>query len=265
MTVTSLSNTTVKLLSSLRLEKYRTEHQLFLAEGLRMAHDALKASVVPRILVSVEGTDQTEVVIALRDACLAAGGAHLVVTTEVMSKITQKENPQHVAAAYPTPRKSFDGIPQNAGRLFVALDRIRDPGNLGTIIRTAHAVNASGVLLIGPCCDPYAVESVRATTGSIFHVPLYEGPEDQFVALAQGWAGAVVGTAASAPDHYRKTSYQTPVLIVMGTEQSGLSDAIQKACHQMVHIPMHHSAESLNLSVATGVLLYGVHEALTAP
>ncbi|MBL8629321.1 MAG: RNA methyltransferase [Rhodospirillaceae bacterium] len=258
MLITSLGNATVKLLASLRQEKYRHEHGLFLTEGARTAEDALAAGAAPRIVAAIDG----KVSEPLRESCLKAGGMVIAVTPEVMAKITQRENPQAVAAAFPTSRASFDKIAPSTGDVFVALDRVRDPGNLGTIIRTAHAVGACGVLLVGPSCDPYATESVRATTGSIFHVPIYEGSEADFLALLKRWPGSVVGAAASGSSHYRKTTYTKPVLAVMGTEQSGLSPAITKACNTIVHIPMHGTAESLNVSVATGVLLYGIRDGL---
>jgi TrmH family RNA methyltransferase len=258
MLITSLSNATVKLLASLRLEKYRDENGLFLVEGGRIIEDAIAAGAVPKIVVVMENAANT----LAQAACLNAGGAVMHVTLEVMAKITHKDNPQNVAAAFPTARSTFDQLLPTKGDVYVALDRIRDPGNLGTIIRTAHAVNAQGVLLVGACCDPYTFESVRATTGSIFHVPIYEGSEESFLSLIKSWPGSVVGAAASGSSHYRQTEYKKPVLVVMGTEQSGLSSAITDVCNKIVHIPMYGSAESLNVSVATGVLLYGVREAL---
>ncbi len=260
MLITSLSNATVKLLASLRLEKYRHEHGLFLVEGERTIEEALAAGAVPQIVVMIDGHSNQRA----EQACLKASGSVISVTPEVMAKITHKDNPQSIAAAFPTARANFDQLQSQQGDIYVALDRIRDPGNLGTIIRTAHAVNARGVLLVGACCDPYAFESVRATTGSIFHVPIYEGSEDRFLKLVKSWPGSVVGAAASGSSHYRKTNYKQPVMVVMGTEQSGLSPAIEAACNAVVHIPMYGSAESLNVSVATGVLLYGVRDALGA-
>jgi TrmH family RNA methyltransferase len=261
MTITSLNNTTVKLLASLRLEKYRSEHGLFLVEGQRIIDEARAAGAVPRILAYI---DENPSVRAARQSCLDSKGNVMAVTRDVMSKITNKDNPQNIVAAFPTARRSFSDLKAKSGDVFVALDRIRDPGNLGTIIRTAHAVNAAGVLMVGPSCDPYAFESVRATTGSIFNVPLFAGDEAAFLALLQSWPGSVVGAAAGGPQHYRKAVYSAPVIAVMGTEQSGLSPAIQAACRELVHIPMYGTAESLNVSVAAGILLYGIRDALSA-
>ncbi|MSO96592.1 MAG: RNA methyltransferase [Rhodospirillaceae bacterium] len=262
MTITSLSNATVKLLASLRMEKFRAEHDLFLIEGARTALDALKAGAVPKILAYQAAAADAAVVDTLSSACRKAGGTCIAVNTEVMGKITNKDNPQSIAAAYTIQYRAFDELRPTSGDLFLALDRVRDPGNLGAIIRTTDAVGASGILLIGASCDPYAVECVRATTGSIFRVPAYSGSQEQFVALAQRWPGAVIGTSATGSDHYRKINLKTPVLAVLGTEQSGMSNAVERACQKVVHIPMYGGAESLNIAVAAGVLLYGIRETL---
>ena len=262
MTITSLTNATVKLLASLRMEKFRAEHDLFLIEGARTAFDALKTGAVPKFLAYQNGPPDTAALETLMTACRKAGGTCIAVSAAVMSKITHKDNPQSIAAAYAIQYRAFSDLRPATGQLYLALDSIRDPGNLGAIIRTADAVSASGVLLIGASCDPYAVECVRATTGSIFRVPVYSGSQEQFVALAQRWPGAVIGTSSTGSDHYRKINLKTPVLAVLGTEQSGMSNAVERACQKVVHIPMYGGAESLNIAVAAGVLLYGIRETL---
>jgi RNA methyltransferase, TrmH family len=262
--ITSPQNDTVKRLASLRLDKYRTEHGMFLAEGARTIAAAIVAKHVPSILAideasqhdaDVEGIcrqvdDQTKV---------------MVVTTEVLRKITQKDNPPSVVAAFPTRVGSFDALRPAKGELYIALERIRDPGNLGTILRSADAAGAAGVLLIGAACDVFSPESVRASTGSIFHTPVFAGDESRFLALAQSWPGAVVGTAMAASASYRSTPYATPTLVVMGTEQSGLSERIAAACSVSVRIPMYGRAESLNVATAAAMILFAVRERLEAP
>jgi TrmH family RNA methyltransferase len=255
--ITSLTNATVKLLAGLRLQKHREEHGLFLMEGLRTAQDAARAGAVPKILAVRSDQTAEKEVQALVSACHAAGGRTLTVTSEILAKITQKDNPQGVVGAYAIPSRSLSDLKPG---LVVALERVRDPGNLGTVIRTADAVGAAGVVLIGPSCDAYSIEATRAGTGSIFHVPVYACREDEFIALAKKWPGEVVGTAMTAKDVYRGAAYKKPALIVMGTEQSGLSDKIAKACTRMVRIPMPGRAESLNLSVAAALMLYAAAE-----
>jgi TrmH family RNA methyltransferase len=260
--ITSLTNTTVKLLAGLRLEKFRKQHDLFLMEGARTLRDAQRAGAIPHILAYRDDQTTSTDVRALADACRQSGGSVIAVTEDVLRKITQKDNSQPVIAAFTIRRHPLSMIEPQSGDLFIALDRIRDPGNLGTIIRTADAVGAAGVMLIGPCCDAYAPEATRASTGSIFHVPVFEGSEQEFVDLARKWPGSVIGTATSGRAEYRQTAYATPSLIVMGTEQSGMSEAVARACRTLVRIPMHGRAESLNLAVASALMLFGVRESL---
>jgi TrmH family RNA methyltransferase len=151
----------------------------------------------------------------------------------------------------------LSGVSANT-QAWVALHRVRDPGNFGTIVRTADAAGCGGVILVGECVDPYGVEAVRATMGSIFALPLVRASEAEFLAWRQRWPGSVVGTLLTANVDYREADYRKPVMIVMGNEQQGLTPEMAAACDVNVKIPMRGRADSLNLSVATGVMIYAV-------
>jgi TrmH family RNA methyltransferase len=146
--------------------------------------------------------------------------------------------------------------------VWIALEAVRDPGNLGTIIRTADAVGAAGVILVGDTVDPFSTEAVRATMGSIFAVPLARASLGEFAALAARWGGTIVGTHLAATADYRTVDYRTPVLLVMGGEQAGLTDAAAKTARTLVKIPMAGKADSLNLAVATAVMLFEIKRAV---
>ena len=258
-TITSAANPTVKLLAGLRARKYRQESGLFLVEGARTALEGLRGGAVPKILAYCDAANRQDLK-TLSDACLGGGGACLLVTEKILAKIARKDNPQPIVAAFGCNIRPLAALRPQAGRIFVALDRVRDPGNLGTVIRTADAVDAAGLILVGDSCDPYSVESVRAAMGSLFNVPIFAGSEAEFVVLAKGWPGSVVGAALSATAHYRGVTYAGPVLAVLGNEQSGLSAGMEKSCKQTVRIPIFGRPESLNLAVAAGILLYGIKE-----
>ena len=258
--IVSLTNPLVKQLRALHQRKERRESGLFLAEGARTIVEALDNGQAPEILVyHREGRDRA-VVARLREACLAAGGTCIETNDTVLAKISRKDNPQSVVAAFRWVERGFDTVDPVSARVFVALDRVRDPGNLGTVIRTADAVGAGGVLLIGETCDPASVEAVRASMGSIFAVPVFAGSEADFLALCARWPGAVIGTALPATVHYRRTDAPAPYLVVMGNEQAGITDAIAGACTHLVRIPMVGRADSLNLAISTAVMLYGIAE-----
>ena len=159
----------------------------------------------------------------------------LEVSAPVLEKITRRDNPQNVVGVF---RQRF--VPEAAiGRdgIWVALDRVRDPGNLGTIIRTADAAGLAGVALVGASCDAFAVETVRATMGSIFHVPVARTGEDGLIAQAKRHGARIVGTHLSATLDYRKADYRPPLILLMGNEQQGLTEKLAAACDALVRIP----------------------------
>jgi len=140
----------------------------------------------------------------------------------------------------------------------VALQQVRDPGNLGTVIRTADAAGCGGVILVGDCCDPFSVEAVRATMGSIFAVKIAKVGVAEFIAWRKAWPGGVVGALLTANTDFRAAAYRAPPLILMGNEQAGLPPELAAICDTTVKIPMRGRADSLNLAVATGVMIYAV-------
>jgi TrmH family RNA methyltransferase len=257
--VESAANPLVKLIAGLRLKKNRDELGLFLAEGARTALEALECGFSPRYLIYTQAVAEREATQRVREACLKAGGTCIEANDAIITKITRKENPQALIAAFPTRIGEVESIKPANKSLYVALDRIRDPGNLGTITRTADCVRAAGVILIGDCCDPFSVESVRASMGSIFNVPMYHCTEEGFVALAKKWSGAVVGTSPAAKIDY--SSFVPPgpaTLVVMGNEQAGMTDVVTSACTDVLSIPIFGKADSLNISVAAGIVLYAM-------
>jgi TrmH family RNA methyltransferase len=175
-----------------------------------------------------------------------------------MSAMTRKDNPQMVVGVYEQQLLGPKDINPAGTTLWVALDRVRDPGNLGTIIRTVDAVGGAGVMLVGDCTDPFAVEAVRATMGSLFHVPLAKLTKEEFKSLAGKWPGTVAATHLKGSVDYRTPDYAEPVLLVMGNEQKGLEDDMAAACRTLIRIPQVGQADSLNLAVATGVALYEI-------
>jgi len=185
-----------------------------------------------------------------------AGGAVLEVTGEILEKLSRRDNPQTVIGVFQKRLEPLHGLVIKGDALWIGLDRVRDPGNLGTVIRTVDAVGAKGIILVGETTDPFSVETVRATMGSIFAVPLSQASEAEFAAWRNGWPGSVVGTLLSAEMDYRKADYARPALILTGNEQQGLPPDMAALCDVNVKIPMRGRADSLNLSVATGIMIY---------
>jgi TrmH family RNA methyltransferase len=186
----------------------------------------------------------------------------LEVSEKVLAAITRRDNPQMVVGVFTQRFTALKDIRPSGEDVWVALDRVRDPGNLGTVIRTADAVGAKGVILVGDVTDPFAIETVRATMGSIFAVPVAKASTEAYLAWRKSFTGLVVGTHLKGVTDYRSVDYSgQPVLLLMGNEQQGLSDQLAESCDKLLRIPQAGRADSLNLAVATGVMLYEIRRA----
>jgi TrmH family RNA methyltransferase len=266
-TITSLQNDSVKLIRSLDMRKARRETVLFVAEGASLLLTARDNGWSLRTLVTGPDAAEGPATAALSEWARAGGADHLDVSAAVLEKLAAKDNPQSVMGVFEQRWAEMPAArPDNESEaalppLWIALEEIRDPGNLGTILRTADAAGASGVILIGNTCDPFSREAVRASMGSIFAVPVARCHLAGFVALAQNWPGNVVGTHLAADLDYRSTDYREPLLLVMGNEGAGLSDEASAACSKLVRIPMAGRLDSLNLAVATALMLFELRRA----
>lgn len=255
--ITSLTNDRVKAIRALEMRKERKETGLFLAEGASILMTARAAGFRPQTLVYRAGALETETQKRLVNAALDDGAEVLEVSNAVLEKLAAKENPQTMLATF---QQRWETLPDpkiiTAKSVWLVLEEVRDPGNLGTIIRTADAVGASGIILVGNCTDPYSREAVRATMGSIFNVPLVAAERTQFLAWVARWPGDVVATTLGAREDFRTASYQMPVLLMMGSEGPGLSEPLASVATRRVKIPMSGKLDSLNLAVATALVLY---------
>ena len=255
--VTSLANPIVKDIKALMNKKAREETGAFIAEGLKLVIDAIELGWVIRTLIYAKAAKGKPLVEKIAAKTVASGGLVLEVSEKVMSSIVRRDNPQMVAGVFEQRWKPLSAIRPQQGETYVALDRVRDPGNLGTIIRTADAAGASGVILVGDCTDPFAVETVRATMGSVFALPVCQASVSDFLAWRKGADVQIVATHLAGSVDYRTVDYKKkPTVLLMGNEQSGLPEELASKADQRVRIPQQGRADSLNLAVATAVMLY---------
>lgn len=257
--VVSAANPTLKLLRSLHAKKHRQETGLFLAEGARCAIEAAEQGAWPEILACTGAALERPAVRALI-AEAAGRGARVVRTSEaLLTQVTRRDNPQTLVGAY---RQRWTELDALAGaRRYVALESIRDPGNLGTILRTADAAGAGGVILLAGGCDPFSVEAVRASMGSVFAVPVVRAEVGAFLAWRAQSAIALIGLSLTGSGRMEEVSASGAACLLMGNEQSGLPALLEEACDARVRLPMAGAADSLNLAIATGVALYGLWRA----
>lgn len=255
--VSSVSNPIVKDIRTLAQKKGRDESGLFLAEGLKLVLDALDAGWRMETLLVAKAKLDGELLQKTAARAVASGADLLECSEKVLAAVARRDNPQSAIGVFRRHLTPLDRMEAGADGVIVALDRVRDPGNLGTILRTSDAAGVKGIVLIGDCVDPFSLEAVRATMGSIFAVPVARADEAGFLAWRKRFSGLVVGTHMRGDTDYRQPRYAgRPSVILMGNEQSGLSDALAGACEALVRIPQVGRADSLNLAVATALMIF---------
>ena len=256
--VTAFSNETVKRLRALRDKKARRSEGLFLAEGLRIIAEAHDTGLLPEIIAfSAEGAKHplaAEIIAAAE----AAGADAIETTPDILSKMICKDYPQLLLGGYRLPDTSLDLIDRSKSDLWIVAQALRDPGNLGTILRTGDAVGAGGLILVDDCVDPFSVEAVRASMGALFTQAIATARWEEFTAWLRAGEGQLVGTSLKATGDYLDARYEKPCFLLIGNEQQGLPPAYEAECDSLVKIPMAGRADSLNAAMAAAVMAFAI-------
>ncbi len=252
--ISGFSNPLVKQVRALRDKKTRRATGQFLAEGLRILIEALDAGVAPQMLWRTPDSGAHPLVQRLD----AAADEVFVTSADILSKLTGKDNPGSVVGVYSerwTPLADLDRTPAD---IWIVAQALRDPGNIGTTLRTGDAVGAGGLILIDDCADPFSVEAVRASMGAIFTQSVSAAPWAEFVAWLRAGPGQLVGTSLDTETDYQAVRYTAPTFVLVGNEAQGLPVAYASDCDLLVKMPMRGKADSLNAAVATAVMAYEV-------
>ncbi len=256
--ISSRANPAIKQIRALQLRKERERSGLFFVEGIRLVTEAVQVDApVVQVVVApdlLKGAVGREAVATLR----RRGVPILDVTADVFASLSAKEGPQGLGAVVRQQWQPLAPPGPGDGLGWVALDAVQDPGNLGTILRTGDAVGAAGVILVGPTTDPYDPAAVRASMGAIFSQRLIRATWAEFAAWKHQFDITLLGTSDKAAADYQALAYHSPLVLFMGSERQGLSPEQQALCDQMVRIPMVGRSDSLNLAVASGVVLYEI-------
>ncbi len=257
--ITSLTNARVKAVRALEMRKARRETGLFVAEGAALLMTGRDAGHRPETLLFFAQDDMSKATASYLDWAMSEGVECLSVNQGILAKLTGKGNPQSVLGVF---AQQWSALPEAStvaeDDIWLVLEEVRDPGNLGTIIRTSDAAGIKGIVLVGNCCDPFQRECVRATMGSLFGVPLIRATHDAFLQWRNDWPGDVAGLHLQGSEDFREANLKRPAMIVMGSEGPGLSDEAGAACNKRLRIPMAGKLDSLNLAVATALVLYEV-------
>lgn len=262
--IASAANPTIKHIRALSQRKTRVQTGSFFIEGIRIVAEAVELGaeieavvVAPELLTSDFGQQVVK-------AAVARGARLIEVERRVFESLSAREGPQGVGAVVRQRWHKLSDIAPGEELCWVALESPQDPGNIGTILRTCDAVGAAGVILVGDAADPYDPGALRASMGALFALRLARAGFEEFARWRRERGFVLIGTSDAAPQDYRAYPYRRPLIVLMGSEREGLSPEQQTACDAMVSIPMVGRSDSLNLAVATGVLLYEVFAQLGA-
>ena len=253
----SSDNTTYKRVKQLLKKKYRDEYEQYLIEGVRIVLDA------------VENKKDIEYILFCEDLFHTSGGEQLLqllsdhkykiykVSDKMYREISDTKNPQGIMAILPFEKHDIENILLKEDALILFLDRIQDPGNLGTILRSADAAGVDAVLMAKGCVDLYNLKTIRATMGSIFHMPIINLNSSQEVMDVLKRKGfQIISTSLNAQKYYYDLDFHNRMAIVIGNEANGILPEIIQNSDHVVKIPMVGTAESLNAAVAASIIMY---------
>lgn len=252
--ISSLANPLVKQARSLHQRNARAETGLFLVEGIHPVGEVLDAGWQVQVLFYAPDQLTSQFALDLLSSAARKGFRVQPVNVKVMESLAGKEHPQGILAV--VRQKQWNLADLDTEKAGMAVVAPQDPGNVGTILRSLDAVGAGYLILLDGGVDPFHPTSVRASMGTLFWKPIVQTRFDDLTAWARQRGIQLIGTSAHARRDYREVVPRHPWMLVMGSEQKGLTDDQLEACGETVSLPMSGRASSLNLAVATGILLY---------
>jgi len=258
MIISSIANPRIKQIRSLAQRQEREKTQLFFIEGIRIVAEAVQLHAAIHTLIYAPTLLRSQFAIDLVHQQENQGTSCLEVSADIFKSLSIKDGPQGLGAVIGQRWEQLEDVQGHEGLCWIALDAAQDPGNIGTILRTSDAVGCAGLLLLGQCADPYDSNALRASMGAIFSQRLVKATFAEFAQWKQSHSLVVVGTSDKGAIDYRKAIYNHPLVLLMGSEREGLAQEQQVVCDMMVKIPMVGRSDSLNLAVATGVVLYEI-------
>lgn len=265
LTITSRQNPHVVAARRLSERKQRQQQGRFLVEGVKLLGMALRAGARPReAFICHEQLVPSAA--SLLDSLLAAGAELLPVSPNVMQALADREAAEGLVVTFDLMAASLTDLHLAGDDLVVVLDRLQDPGNLGTLLRTADAAGAAGVVLLEPCVDPFDPKVVRGSMGSLFNLPLVRGGDvDSLLTALRGRSMRIIAADAHRGVDWGEGLWQGGVALVLGNEARGLSPDVLPHIDAWARLPIAGRAESLNVAVAGGVLMYAwLREALNS-
>jgi len=214
--------------------------------------------VLPLMIFYAADSARHPLVQRLVEAVEAEGGDAIETDRDILHKLSGKDNPQTVIGVYRQFDTALRRVDRTTADIWIVAQSLRDPGNLGTILRTGDAVGAGGLILVDDCVDPFSVEAVRASMGGLFTQTIAAARWDEFIAWLRAGPGELVGMSLDTDLDYQEPRYAAPTFLLVGNEAQGLPADYAAQCDRLVKMPMLGKADSLNAAVATAVMAYEV-------
>lgn len=257
--ISSPANKLIKQVVALKQKKNRDSLGLFIAEGVRLVEECAAAGWSVETCIYTEAAAARERTHRLIERLERLLCQMVLVPESLYNKISDTEQPQGIMVIAKKRQTSLENLLTTEGKppLLVVLDGIQDPGNVGTIIRTADAAGCTGVIALKGSADIYASKTVRASMGSLFHLPVVEGVSaKELITMLQQGGVTLLATGLQKSQVYYQTQFACPVAVVLGNEGQGVSHELLAAADACVNIPLIGKAESLNVAIAAGIILY---------
>lgn len=256
--ITSTANERIKQIRKLRERKERQQSGLFYIEGLRIIGEAVQQGAGVEALIVAPRLLKGEFSARLISEQQEEGTLIIEVSEQVFESFALRDGPKGLAAVVRQRWVELEGVNLKNNDIWVALDAVQDPGNLGTILRTLDSAGGCGVILLDNATDPYDPTAVRASMGSVFSQQLVRTTFTEFSKWKQACRVQVIGASGTAKIDYHYSHYPSAMILMMGNERQGLPQQHLRLCDQIVRIPMIGRSDSLNLAVSTAIIIYEI-------
>lgn len=263
--LTSRQNPKIKQIRLLEKRKYRQQQGLFVVEGIRHVGEAVEAHAEIEYLLYAPDLLESDFAYSMITQLELTNTPIFSTTAEIFSSIAGKDHPQGILAVAHHKAVSLSSRNQENLRWGAVIHAPQDPGNLGTILRTLDSAGGEGLIVVGNATDITHPTAVRASMGTIFWQPVVTATIEEFIAWQSVHQYHLYGTSAHGTADYKAIEYQRPGLLLLGSEREGLDQRLLDICEEVIRLPMHGRATSLNLSVAAGILLYEMQHHLMKP
>jgi RNA methyltransferase, TrmH family len=255
--ITSLSNSTIKLIRTLQNRKNRKQLGLFFIEGIRQVGEAVDSNFPLQMILYCPALLTADYANEILENASRSGVELIEVSDEVFQSFSIKDGPQGIAAVgyeryYKITEIKIEG-------LWIALENIQDPGNLGSILRSLDGAGGKGLFLVGQSTDPFHPTAVRSSMGAVFYTPIIQSSLSDFGNHVKNNDIFCVGTSCETADSYKEQDYPETMILVMGSEQKGITNAMADVCEVLVNIPMTGRVDSLNIANAASIVLFEIY------